>query len=57
MANLGGNELYKYAFRAEVFLISGGQEYDVYGYTKEQILADALTQYERHIQFLHLNQL
>ena len=48
------NEKY---FRAEVFLISGGQEYDVYGYTKEQILADALTQYERHIQFLHLNQL
>ena len=48
------NEQY---FRAEVFLISGGQEYDVYGYTKEQILADALTQYERHIQFLHLNQL
>ena len=42
-------------FRAEVFLISGGQEYDVYGYTKDQIVADAITQYERHVQFLHLN--
>ncbi|MBN21278.1 MAG: choline transporter [Bdellovibrionaceae bacterium] len=44
-------------FRAEVFLITGGQDYDIYGYTQEQILADALTQYEKHIQFLHLNQL
>lgn len=41
-------------FRAEVFLKSGGQEYDIYGYTKEQIIADALDQYEKHFHFLHL---
>ncbi|MEC9282062.1 MAG: BCCT family transporter [Bdellovibrionota bacterium] len=41
-------------FRAEVFLKSGGQDYDVFGYTKEQIVADAVTQYEKHSHFLHL---
>jgi choline/glycine/proline betaine transport protein len=41
--------------RAEVFLLNGGQSYDVYGYTKEQIVADALTQYEKHNYFLHLS--
>lgn len=40
-------------YRAEVFLLSGGQNYDVFGYTKQQIIADALTQYEKHIHFLH----
>lgn len=42
-------------FRAEVFLRSGGQDYDVFGYTKDQIIADALTQYEKHFHFLHLS--
>ncbi len=41
-------------YRAEVFLLQGGQQYDVLGYTKEQIIADALSQYERHLHFLHL---
>lgn len=41
-------------YRAEVFLLSGGQEYDVFGYSKEQIVADAVNQYEKHYQFLHL---
>jgi len=41
-------------FRAEVFLRSGGQEYDIYGYTKEQVIVDAITQYEKHYQYLHL---
>ena len=40
--------------RAEVFLRSGGQDYDVFGYSSEQIVADAITQYEKHIHFLHL---
>lgn len=39
--------------RAEVFLQSGGQNYDVYGFTKDQIIADAVTQYEKHLHFLH----
>lgn len=42
-------------YRAEVFLLSGGQEYDVFGYTKNQIVADAVTQYEKHFHFLHLS--
>lgn len=41
--------------RAEVFLLNGGQDYDVYGYNQEQIIADFITQYERHFHYLHLN--
>lgn len=40
--------------RAEVFLLNGGQDYDVYGYTQEQIIADFITQYEKHFHFLHV---
>lgn len=40
--------------RAEVFLLQGGQQYDVFGYTQEQIIADAISQYERHLHFLYL---
>lgn len=40
-------------YRAEVFLAEGSQDYDVVGYTKEQIIIDILNQYERHMQFLH----
>lgn len=42
-------------YRAEVFLISGGQHYDIRGYTKEQIIADAVTHYEKHLHYLHLH--
>lgn len=41
-------------YRAEVFLAEGSQEYDLVGYTKEQVLVDILNQYERHMQYLHL---
>ncbi|HBO9533687.1 TPA: BCCT family transporter, partial [Pseudomonas aeruginosa] len=41
-------------FRAEVHLAEGSQDYDLMGYTKEQIINDMLDQYERHLQFLHL---
>lgn len=41
--------------RAEVFLLSGGQHYDIYGYNKDQLIADAVTQYEKHIHFLHVS--
>ncbi|MBY6210594.1 choline BCCT transporter BetT [Microbulbifer agarilyticus] len=40
-------------FRAEVHLQEGGQDYDVMGWTSEQILTDMVSQYERHMQFLH----
>ncbi|WGL16495.1 choline BCCT transporter BetT [Microbulbifer bruguierae] len=40
-------------FRAEVHLYEGGQDYDVMGWTREQLLTDMVSQYERHLQFLH----
>lgn len=40
-------------FRAEVHLSEGGQDYDAMGWTRDQLLSDILTQYERHLQFLH----
>ncbi|MFD1218345.1 MULTISPECIES: BCCT family transporter [Microbulbifer] len=40
-------------FRAEVHLSEGGQDYDVMGWTPDQLLTDILNQYERHLQFLH----
>ncbi|MBS9405552.1 choline BCCT transporter BetT [Halomonas sp. TRM85114] len=40
-------------YRLEVHIIEGGQGYDVYGYSKEQLIADILDQYERHLLFLH----
>ena len=41
-------------YRAEVYLSEGSQHYDVHSYTKEQIIADVLAQYEKHMHFLHL---
>jgi choline/glycine/proline betaine transport protein len=40
--------------RAEVHLSEGSQDYDVMGWTREQILHDLLEQYEKHQHFLHL---
>ncbi|KES08894.1 choline transporter [Streptomyces toyocaensis] len=40
--------------RFEVRLTEGNQEYDVMGYTKEQLIADSLDQYERHLEFLRV---
>ena len=39
-------------YRAEVHLREGGQDYDVMGWTKVQLIHDVLDQYERHRQFL-----
>jgi len=39
--------------RAEVHLAEGGQDYDVMGWSEEQIIADILNQYEDHLHFLH----
>lgn len=41
-------------YRAEVFLRQGGQRYDVFGYTQDQVSIDAVTQYEKHLHYLHL---
>lgn len=40
--------------RLEVHLDGGGQDYDVMGYTKNQVIHDCLDQYERHLEFLRL---
>ncbi len=40
--------------RLEVHLEEGGQDYDVMGYTGNQVIHDCLDQYERHLEFLRL---
>ena len=40
-------------FRAEVHLLEGGQDYDIMGWTQEQVVVDILNQYENHLHFLH----
>lgn len=39
-------------WRAEVHLREGGQDYDVMGWTREQLANDILDQYERHLRYL-----
>lgn len=39
-------------YRAEVHLKEGGQDYDIMGWSQEQLIADVLDQYERHMHFL-----
>ncbi|WP_051717491.1 choline BCCT transporter BetT [Streptomyces megasporus] len=41
--------------RFEVHLSEGSQGYDVMGYHKDQLIADILDQYERHMEFLRLH--
>ncbi|GGW91108.1 choline BCCT transporter BetT [Alteromonas halophila] len=40
-------------YRVEVMLVEGGQGYDLMGYTKDQVIADILEHFERHMHFLH----
>ena len=41
--------------RLEVHLEEGGQDYDVMGYSGNQVIHDCLDQYERHLEFLRLD--
>ncbi|SHG92890.1 BCCT family transporter [Ferrimonas marina] len=41
-------------YRAEVHLREGGQDYDIMGWTQEQVLNDVVEQYEKHLHFLHM---
>jgi choline/glycine/proline betaine transport protein len=43
-------------FRLEVHLREGGQDYDVMGYTHSQLIDDVLDQYERHLDFVRIQQ-
>lgn len=40
-------------YRAEVYLKEGGQDYDVMGWTEDQVIADVIDQYEKHMHFLY----
>ncbi|UAY93614.1 choline transporter [Pectobacterium polaris] len=42
-------------YRLETFLLEGSQGNDLMDYSKEQVINDILDQYERHLNFLHLN--
>jgi choline/glycine/proline betaine transport protein len=44
-------------YRAEVHLFEGSQDYDLVGYSRKQIINDIISQYERHLQFLHLSRM
>ena len=48
-ADIEGREFY----RAEVHLAEGGQDYDVMGWSQDQIVVDILGRYEDHLHFLH----
>ncbi|MDO3378228.1 BCCT family transporter [Geoalkalibacter halelectricus] len=39
-------------YRAEVHLSEGGQDYDIMGWSKSDVINDVLDQYERHMHFL-----
>ncbi|WP_339674344.1 choline BCCT transporter BetT [Dasania marina] len=39
-------------YRAEVYLTEGGQDYDIMGWADDQVIADVLDQYEKHMHFL-----
>lgn len=41
-------------FRAEVHLMEGGQDYDIMGWTKSEVIEDIIDQYEHHMHFLHV---
>lgn len=53
MTGDSGNQNDSY-FRAEAQLNEGSQDYDVMGWTQEQVLHDILEQYEKHLHFLHV---
>lgn len=41
-------------FRAEVHLREGGQDYDIMGWSRDDVIGDILDQYERHLHYLHV---
>ncbi len=41
-------------FRAEVHLFEGGQDYDIMGWSRDEVIDDILDQYEQHMHFLHV---
>lgn len=48
----GESEVRQRFYRAEVYLHNGSQEYDLMGFTPDQITRDVLDQFESHRQLL-----
>ncbi|MGO1502017.1 MAG: BCCT family transporter [Marinobacter sp.] len=42
-------------YRAEVYMRSGGQAYDIYGYDQNDIIKDILDRFENHLHFLDIS--
>lgn len=51
---LPDREAHNFYYRLEIFTLTGSLEYDVYGYTQEQLISNVLDLYERHLEFLHM---
>lgn len=43
-------------FRAEIFLAQGGRQYDIYGYSTDQVIADIINHYDRHQYYMALTE-
>ena len=41
-------------YRAEVHLVEGGQDYDIMGWSKTEVINNIIDQYHKHLHFLHL---
>jgi choline/glycine/proline betaine transport protein len=41
-------------YRAEVFLAQGSRGYDIYGFSKEEVIADVVAHYDRFLHFVAL---
>lgn len=50
MENMSSSQTYR---RAEVHLDEGSQDYDIMGWTTDQIAHDMIEQYAKHRHFLH----
>ncbi len=42
-------------YRAEVFLRRGGQHYDIYDFSEQDIIDDIIHQFEKYLHFLHIS--
>ncbi|WP_156761745.1 choline BCCT transporter BetT [Microbacterium karelineae] len=40
-------------YRVEPFTLEGSHGYDLYGYSRDQVISDVLNHYEVHLEFLH----
>lgn len=51
--NATGDDDTQTYYRAEVHLGEGGQDYDIMGWSTEGVINDIVSQYHRHMHFLH----